>query len=82
MHFRTQSQTNLFQHITNTTRTLYFVQIVVLLLGKQMRVSVLSGVDLSNKQRLEPAVFTETGEAPVMEQNTQGGYDQTLSATQ
>lgn len=46
-------------------QTLYFVQIVVFLLGEQMRVSVFSGVNLSDKQRLEPAVFTERYEAPV-----------------
>lgn len=46
-------------------QTLYFVQIVVFLLGEQMRVSVFSGVNLSDKQRLEPAVFAERYEAPV-----------------
>lgn len=45
--------------------TLYFVKIVVLLLGEQMRVSVFPGVDLPDKQRLEPAVFTERHKAPV-----------------
>lgn len=44
---------------------MYFVKIVVLLLGEQMRVSVFPGVDLSDKQRLEPAVFTERHKAPV-----------------
>lgn len=46
-------------------QTLYFVQIVVFLLGEQMRVSVFSGVNLSDKQGLEPAVFAERYEAPV-----------------
>lgn len=47
-------------------QTLYFVQIAVFLLGEQMRVSVFSGVNLSDKQRLEPAVFAERYEAPVV----------------
>lgn len=55
--------------------TLYFVQVVVFLLGKQMRVSIFSGVNLSYKQRLEPAVFTVTREAPVMKRNTNVGYN-------
>lgn len=38
------------------THTLYFVEIVVLLFGEQMRVSIFPGVDLSDEQRLEPAV--------------------------
>lgn len=35
--------------------------------------SVFSGVDLSNKKRLEPAVFTETRAAPVTKQNAKVG---------
>lgn len=39
--------------------TLYFVQIVVFLLGEQVRMSVLSRVNFSDKQRFEPTVLPE-----------------------
>lgn len=62
----------------NQTHTLYFVQVVVFLLGEQVRVSVFSGVDLSNKKRLEPAVFTETRAAPVTKQEHKSWKQPTL----
>lgn len=52
------------------THTLYFIEIVVFLLGKQVWVSVFSGVNLSDKQRFEPAVFTESYKTPVVKPNT------------
>lgn len=65
----TQNHHNSHSNI-QTTLTLYFIQIAVFLLGEQMRVSVFSGIDLSDKQRLEPAVFAES-KTPAVKPNTQ-----------
>lgn len=43
-----------------TTHTLYFVEVVVFLLCQKMRVGIFSGVNLSNKEGFEPAVFPES----------------------
>lgn len=37
--------------------TLDLIQIVVFFFGEQMRMGIFPGVDLSDKQRLEPAVL-------------------------
>lgn len=46
--------------------TLYFIQVVVFFFGKQVRVSIFSGDDFSNKKGFEPAFITNIWEAPVM----------------
>lgn len=38
--------------------TLYFIQVVVFFFGKQVRVSIFSGDDFSNKKGFEPAFIT------------------------
>ena len=38
--------------------TLDFVEVVVFFLGQKVGVGIFSGVDLSNEERFEPAVFT------------------------